>query len=74
MINSHKHLCRKCFVVWEHPDPDDSMSNECYDLNHACPKCGRDQRWKYHGNAKTDYKFVSSGKYELMEEVASGKV
>lgn len=41
---SHRHKYDPCGEVWEHSDWcafDDSA--------HECPKCGRENRWKYRG-------------------------
>lgn len=43
---THKHKCDGCGYIWEHVQLRD-VSDEAYDANHDCAKCGRNQRTVY---------------------------
>lgn len=46
---THKHRCRMCGVTWQHNrDALDFVSEpEEFDVAHACPNCGTDERDHY---------------------------
>lgn len=49
----HKHKCpnQSCNYIWEHEDECADLQSEAEaTLAHTCPKCGREQWFKYWGH------------------------
>ncbi len=58
----HRHKCEDCNCIWEHPD---AMSGNTE--AHACPGCGKDERYKYTGRHAPQ-----PSKPRIRNEVAKG--
>lgn len=71
MKGLHKHRCKSCGCIWEHPN---ECSYEDFEKNHACPKCGKRESFKHYGPEEINYKFCGEAKYECVKEVISGVV
>ena len=72
MESSHKHLCPRCDLVWEHPDNcGEGVKGGCTNC-HTCPRCrfekmsfsDRDTYTKYFGRRKPDIIFVGVHCYD----------
>jgi predicted nucleic acid-binding Zn-ribbon protein len=48
----HRHQCEDCGTVWRHRKSRIPRSEN--DRWHACPKCGKFEPHRYHGDAQTD--------------------
>jgi hypothetical protein len=52
----HKHKCKKCRTIWEHPEMTVALGDSVVDETHTCPKCGRYEENHYTGRRKPQFK------------------
>lgn len=60
----HCHKCESCSTIWEHLAPPRNCSKELFDKVHACPRCGKDERYRYRPRAGEKIDFPWTGSWE----------